>query len=494
MNTMNIEGLKAIEFDAAVVPNPTKPVVFVSGSYKDMGIQYGMQQKELIKRNASLALSEANDVQGSREQVFRNTVKYRDITYSRAPEIVEMWEGIAEGAEVPFEQIVLLNCKIPISYGVRTCSAISAWGKATEDGRTIAAGNVDGRIETAFFGVVLIAHPDQGNAIIASIDLAGQICGGFCINEKGLIGMMTGGQAGREEDRQAGYDPTGMVIKTLLTADNVEEAVNQAKHLNSFSGLSLLLADKSGSALVYEHTSALEAVRKPGDFGEDDYIGIANHYLCDVMQAAHEEYEMNIDSYIRQSAEFQKIKESYGDLNIKKICDIMSTADLWDMETKTWKKNFYPETGYDKENECEPNMRGILYQTTTTCAGIAETGELYIRVGCNDKFMSYMPQYLGELAEISLKETELESVLYAEDACCRELWNAGKLLSTCDEGAVAARQFLSDARTEMWKAQNYKIQGNNADDKKEKLFHYANAATSFMRGQVMAKSAGCICR
>lgn len=494
---MNIEGLKSVDFDSRIVPNPVKPVVFVSGRYYEMGVQYGLQQKELIRRNASLALAEAIEIQGDREAVFENTVKYRDITFEKAPEIVEMWEGISDGAEVPFEQIVLLNCKIPISYGAKRCSAIAAWGRATENGETIAAGNVDGRRELAYFGVILIAHPHQGNAVIASVDLAGQVCSGFCINDKGVMAMMTGGQTGRTEDRQDGYDPTGVAIKSLFSGETAEEALEIARELKIFAGLSMIFADKGGSAYAYEHTSAVEAVRRPGDFGEGDYIGIANHYMCEEMQEAHEEpqsYEdSDVDSRVRYAAEGELIKGSYGRLNVEGMCDILSCNDLWDQEKEEWIENFIPSGGYEKENECEPNMRGIIYQTTATCCGKAETGQLWVRVGCRDRFMSYMPQYLGEFTEISLEKSELESVNYAEKACCEAIWKAGRKLSMGDKENIKAMEFLRDAKIKLWEAQNEKTKGKNSGTKGETLLHYGNAATGFMLGQAMAKAAESFC-
>ena len=68
---MNIEGLKSVDFDSRIVPNPVKPVVFVSGRYYEMGVQYGLQQKELIRRNASLALAEAIEIQETEKQYLK---------------------------------------------------------------------------------------------------------------------------------------------------------------------------------------------------------------------------------------------------------------------------------------------------------------------------------------------------------------------------------------------------------------------------------------
>ena len=76
-----------------------------------------------------------------------------------------------------------------------------------------------------------------------------------------------------------------------------------------------------------------------------------------------------------------------------------------------------------------------------------------------------MPQYLGEFTEISLEKSELESVNYAEKACCEAIWKAGRKLSMGDKENIKAMEFLRDAKIKLWEAQNEKTKGEKFGNK-----------------------------
>lgn len=42
------------KFDPEVIPANVRPVVVLSGSYEEMGFQYGEQAKEYLARNAAV--------------------------------------------------------------------------------------------------------------------------------------------------------------------------------------------------------------------------------------------------------------------------------------------------------------------------------------------------------------------------------------------------------------------------------------------------------
>lgn len=68
---------------------------------------------------------------------FRSlTNKHEEWIRKYYPDAIEQIKGIAEGAEVSYEDVLSLNILTEYTYGLHHCSAWSACGKATKTGET----------------------------------------------------------------------------------------------------------------------------------------------------------------------------------------------------------------------------------------------------------------------------------------------------------------------------------------------------------------------
>jgi hypothetical protein len=287
----------AAKTSADDVPPPSiLPVILLSGSNYDMGYQYGLQAGHSIEINKTAAWASALQ-RFSRDAIILALKANQHYIQEYTPENIEIMKGMAAGAsaagyDVTYEDILLLNGTLPKPESSRYpkgaendalpppkgCSVCSAWGSTTKDGRLIGLDTLDGDGES-MYGVVIVAFPDDGNHYICVAD-AGEIGDHFLMNNKGFfLGNSGGGGSPREMDEDYGLGWTCSLPHIVRFANNAKEARDMILGWQINVPENFHLADIHGNAFVVEKTAAVQAVRKPGDFGERDFLFSTNNYL-----------------------------------------------------------------------------------------------------------------------------------------------------------------------------------------------------------------------
>jgi len=161
-------------------------ILHLNGSNYEMGFQHGFLLKEEVKQDIRAYLNYSNvsiDYLLGIWNVMKDYVpqEYKD-------EI----QGIADGAEVSFEEIAAANMVIII--GDMGCFGISAWGNATIDGKLYHTRSFDQPFDikdpvTEKYvhenSVLIVRNPDNGYASL-SPSVAGTMHGGGGINDQGI--------------------------------------------------------------------------------------------------------------------------------------------------------------------------------------------------------------------------------------------------------------------------------------------------------------------
>lgn len=144
------------------------------------------------------------------------------------PEFYLELEGIADGAGLPFRQILAWNSYIEIlgNSSADRCSAFIATGSATRDGNIVMAHNTwEEFANFSCFNLILDIQPDQGHRILMQA-APGYIWSGtdFFITSSGILGTETtiGGFSG--------FDPEGnptfqRARKAMQYAEDIEQWV-----------------------------------------------------------------------------------------------------------------------------------------------------------------------------------------------------------------------------------------------------------------------------
>lgn len=139
-------------------------------------------------------------------------------------------QGIADGAEIIFEDIVAANMVIIV--GDMGCFGISAWGNATVDGKLYHTRSFDQPMtikdpDTGKFAhenfVLIVRNPDNGYASI-NPSIAGSMHGGGGFNEKGIA---IGQQVCWSKDYTLNGTPGQFRVQMVLDhASNISEAID----------------------------------------------------------------------------------------------------------------------------------------------------------------------------------------------------------------------------------------------------------------------------
>ena len=285
-----------------VLPPDIHPVVILQGNNYEMGYQYGLQVGHMIERRRDKKLAEL--VESATPEYIEEGVKAIQFYIKKyAPECIDIIRGMADGAraagnDVSYEDVLLLNCRLP-KMGVadfpkeakdedleKGCSICSAWGSSTKDGRLIGMDCHD--IGDALYQLMVVAFPEEGNPYMCGSS-AGEVGNHFLMNNKGVFfGNSGGGGSPRNEDFGYGISWSCSLPHIARYANNANEAKDMIMNMKINIPENFHFVDTKGNAYVIEKTTAIQAVRKPGDFGERNFLFSTNNVLIDKMKVTKE--------------------------------------------------------------------------------------------------------------------------------------------------------------------------------------------------------------
>jgi isopenicillin-N N-acyltransferase-like protein len=179
-------------------------VVKIKGTPYEMGLEYGKNCKKEIRHSLSTfylygAMSLTPGFRSGhpklrymlltfftykrkKNKLRSVAAKYEEMIQRYRPEMIEEMRGIAEGAEVDYQDILYINAFPEI---VESCSMWVACGKATSNGETLLGMNTDEMKRTEKTQIVLFAEPDDGYRFIGTA-YAGAVGIFHGMNQNGL--------------------------------------------------------------------------------------------------------------------------------------------------------------------------------------------------------------------------------------------------------------------------------------------------------------------
>jgi len=215
-------------------------IVFLNGSYYQMGYQQGYLLKEQIKQNLRAFINYSKIPMSLLIETWNIMKDYIPDEY------IDEIQGIADGSELTFEEVIAGYMVI-----VREdmgCFGISAWGNATKNGSLIHVRCFDQPLEiidpvtgiSAYENSVLIVRkPENGFASI-SPTIAGTPHSGGGINS---MGIALGQQVCWSKDQTLKGTPA--LFKSLMVldhAENINDALNILTNNNTL-GWNFIVSD-----------------------------------------------------------------------------------------------------------------------------------------------------------------------------------------------------------------------------------------------------------
>ena len=233
------------------------PLIEVSGPPRERGRQYGRQAAARIERGVAHYAEQLQRASFGWDGIRGLVADYLPRIEDFEPAYVDEMRGIAEGAGVPFEAVVLLNARTEIlKLGRRRsesdtpdgCTGIVALPDATQSRRVIHAQNWDWKAECAETAVVLAIRRDDGPDLLTFTEAGGLARSGF--NAAGIA--ITANYLECDRDyRQIGV-PLALIRRKVLESEHLALAMRAVYATPKSGANNMIVSHADGVAIDFE--------------------------------------------------------------------------------------------------------------------------------------------------------------------------------------------------------------------------------------------------
>ena len=254
------------------------PVVLASGGPRERGRAYGAAAAPRI--GASLALYEDvfDRYAGLRwAEVRRRAGAFVPHLDAYDVELVPEIEGIAEGASVDAEDVLALNLRTEVMFGLDARRAsgqaegCTALGIRDVEGGPIVAQNWDWKPAVRETCVVLACAPHRRPAFVTVVEAG--LLAKFGVNERGLA-VATNALTSSRDHGEPGV-PYHAVLRRIITSETFDDAVDAVRRGPRASSANYLIGSADGRLVDLEATpGGVDDVHT----AEEDRLVHANHF------------------------------------------------------------------------------------------------------------------------------------------------------------------------------------------------------------------------
>ena len=521
--------------DEVPLTSNVRPMIIVSGSDYDMGYQWYQQIVHIYGKEPCEDLSH----QEFSDQEIAALKAYQWYIRKYTPEMIDLLKGMVDGASdagisLTYEQILAkwsgtTKYTAPVGSEGETlppevdCSGWAAWSSMTKDGRLYCGGSGDHQIimgdnEIRRFEYCVAMFPEKGNNFVFSTSTG--CCWHASMNNKGCA-MFHHGTTGYHDrylsldEQNYGYGvPNPMItLHTLRFAQSAEDAQKIVLSLPSGDGrIGGAWADVNGTAFVIENRDNPRVIRKPGDYGEKDFIYSTNNLFSDKLKDCYKPPKGQKVVFIPHAGwlgthgsigsigrnlELWNLFHNYPgevDLNFAKM--------IWRFKGPRPPYETIAEAVEDYDRSQAKLWNAHVSQTGNAMVGImipddGNEGLYYVSQGCavrgNDS-----PTYPGGVVvrvaptysfyQLKL-DADVENVVNAARTRAQyDLYNAYQELSTLtywDVPFAPLNEILNEAATAWQKGEYYLRKANKVDDH-EQINYLAKSARSYFKAQALA--------
>ena len=281
------------------------PFIAISGSPYERGLQYGRAVPERIKRSIGLYGGTLDELGLDAREKARLIGRFADEIAAFGAHYLEEMKGIAEGAGVSLDDIVLVNARTEIVAQARReknkpeaeddavdgCTGAIILQERSSTGRVIHGMNWDWRAECAETAIVLRVSRDDGPNFMTFVE-AGALarCG---MNEAGIA--ITANYLESERDyRQSGI-PLVLIRRKVLEQRHFAMAVRAVAATPKACSNNMMLSTAEGFGIDFECAPDEAFPIYPSD----GLIVHANHWVSPVALAKLKDAGLLGDSFYR---------------------------------------------------------------------------------------------------------------------------------------------------------------------------------------------------
>nr|WP_314362303.1 C45 family peptidase [uncultured Achromobacter sp.] len=267
---------------------PQFPFVSVSGAPEARGRSYGQQAAARVRKSAAMYGQTLVDLGYDAMARTELIAHFAREIEAFAPHYLEEMRGIAAGADVPFEDIVMVNARTEVVAKARAekkkaaelepgdgCTGALILPTRSANGNLIHGQNWDWRAECAETAIVLRVRSDNGPDILTFVEAGGLARSG--LNSAGV--SITANYLESDRDfRQLGV-PLSLIRRKVLEQQHFALAIKAVATTAKSCSNNIMLGMAAGFGVDYECTTDEAFPIYPGS---DDLIVHANHWVSEV--------------------------------------------------------------------------------------------------------------------------------------------------------------------------------------------------------------------
>jgi len=315
-------------------------VLELSGSYYDMGFEYGKARHTEITRWLKQHQYDLFEKKIGKEKMLRHAKKHVPFIEEYSPELTEMIKGIAAATERPFEEIVLINMDEEKSmFNLTGCTAFAATGKATKTGEAFHGQTWEAIIDYYWAGKMSALLKMKPKESLRSLNhtMPGFLgCAG--LNEKG-IGLSWNSVPRIELTIGV---PTYIICAEILRQKTIGDAINACIRAKRAGCFNFIITDESE---IYN----IEATPKDMDiYSDPEYIGHANRFVSPKFKDKQKIDRLTL-TMIRHFRINRLLKENCGNIDLEE-----SFTFLKDHSNYPHSICSHPSFEYDEDEEDMP--------------------------------------------------------------------------------------------------------------------------------------------
>jgi isopenicillin-N N-acyltransferase-like protein len=207
-----------------IVSTDPVPILRTGGDPRERGREHGALAGERIERGISRYMERFRHFSGFDRQAAREeALRYVDPILEYDPEIVDEIRGVAEGAAVPFADVLAMNCRSELMFAsarIMECSSFALQPSVTADQHTYVGQNWDWAPDISETIILLFIGQEDPKPDILLLDEAG-IVGRMGLNSAG-IGLCTNTLI--SDFRQHGV-PYNVLLRGVLNHQGLDGAI-----------------------------------------------------------------------------------------------------------------------------------------------------------------------------------------------------------------------------------------------------------------------------
>jgi isopenicillin-N N-acyltransferase like protein len=350
------------------------PLYSLKGSPREIGRQYGTFCQDRIRKNIDFYFRVFKHYANlERDQAVRLANLFIPVIQNFDGDLLEEMRGIAEGAQVKFEDILSINVRTELMYpdqlaGKGECTALAALPEATASGYMLLGQNWDWKPHLLDTTILLRIEQEKKPTVLT-------------LTEAGIVGKIGCNSAGlgaclnilKSSLGEVGV-PIHILMRGILNCERFGDAIGKIVSQNRGSSNNCLIAHRDGAVIDFEMAP------KDLDFlyPENGVLVHTNNFVSHRLRSLDTGVSQFPDSLLRYGRAHQKIHLRSGRIGVTDFKDIL--ADHFN----------YPDAICRHPDLRDPELEHV--QTVASVIMNLTRGEMHITQGppCSNSYQTIL--------------------------------------------------------------------------------------------------------